>query len=180
MLSSADSPETSNTRLPCSAVPVKKERSSDFVKKTTSFRAWLSPSAACTHACGITQCNADEFTSHGTNKADENANITTNSRSALVDFIASRVESFPRKLSARKHGDPLTESFRNMARKLLLENESPENFSTSKLVHSEDVPDPDEVAFSSKNTKDTQQEASNVLRDLFGPSSSTKTVNLRV
>ncbi|EMS55778.1 hypothetical protein TRIUR3_05684 [Triticum urartu] len=124
VLSSADPPETSNTRLSCSAVPVK-ERSSELVQRTSSFGAWLSPDAASTHASDIRQeTNADGFASHGANKADENANIATNARSALINFIASRVESSPRKLSVRKHSDPLTESFRNMAKKVLLENES--------------------------------------------------------
>ncbi|KAM3392414.1 hypothetical protein ACQJBY_013510 [Aegilops geniculata] len=122
VLSSADSPETSNTRLSCSAVPVK-ERSSDLVEKTSSFGAWLSPNATSTHACDIIQeTNADGFASHGADKADENANIATNARNALVDFIALTVESSARKLSVKKHSDPLTKSFRNMAKKVLLNN----------------------------------------------------------
>lgn len=40
-----------------------------------------------------------------------------------------------------------------MDKKLLLENESTEDFRNNKLVHSEDALDPDEVAFSSKSTK---------------------------
>ncbi|XBI98753.1 hypothetical protein VPH35_018957 [Triticum aestivum] len=125
VLSPSDSPETSNTKVPCPSVPVNKERSSDLVERTSSFRAWLSPDAASTHASDIIQeTNADGFASHGANKADDNANIATNARSALINFIASRVESSPRKLSVRKHSDPLTESFRNMAKKVLLENES--------------------------------------------------------
>ncbi|KAF7013838.1 hypothetical protein CFC21_027889 [Triticum aestivum] len=125
VLSPSDSPETSNTKVPCPSVPVNKERSSVLVQRTSSFGAWLSPDAASTHASDIIQeTNADGFASHGANKADENANIATNARSALIDFIASRVESSPRKLSVRKHSDPLTESFRNMAKKVLLENES--------------------------------------------------------
>uniref|UniRef100_A0A453AKE9 Uncharacterized protein n=2 Tax=Aegilops tauschii subsp. strangulata TaxID=200361 RepID=A0A453AKE9_AEGTS len=160
VLSSADSPEASNSEAPCPAVPANKERSSDLVDRTSSFGAWLSPSAACcTDACENTPDNTDGSSSHGTNKADENANNATNSRSPLVDFIASRVESSPSKLSVKKHSDPLTKSFRNMAKKLLLEYESAENFRNSNLVHSEDVPDPDEVAFYSKTTKDTHQDA---------------------
>ncbi|XBI98752.1 hypothetical protein VPH35_018956 [Triticum aestivum] len=101
ILSSADSPEMSNTEAPCPAVPVTKERSNYLVE--SSFGAWLSPGAASTRACDITEDN-------GANKADENANIATDGRSALVDFIASRVESLPRKLSVKKHVDPLAES----------------------------------------------------------------------
>lgn len=132
VLSSADSPQTSNTRLSCSAVPVKERSSSDLVERTSSFGAWLSPNAASTHACDIIQeTNADGSASHGANKVDENANITRNSRSALVDFITSRVKTSPRMFSVKKHSDPLTESFRNMAKKLLLENESAQNFVTT-------------------------------------------------
>ncbi|XP_037482024.1 protein SCAR3-like [Triticum dicoccoides] len=135
VLSSADSPETSNSEAPCPAVPANKERSSDLAERTSSFGAWLSPSAACCiDACENTPDNTDGSASHGANKADENANNATNSRSALVDFIASRVQSSPRKLSVKKHSDPLTESFRNMAKKLLLEYESAENFRNSNLV----------------------------------------------
>ncbi|XP_044455160.1 uncharacterized protein [Triticum aestivum] len=156
---SANSPEMSDTEAPCPAVPVNKEGSSYLVERTSSFGAWLSPGAASTRACDITEDNADGFDSHGANKADENANIATNARSALVDFIASRGESSRRKLSVKKHDDPLTESFRNMAKKLLLENGSTENLLNNKLVHSEDVPDPDEIAFYSKSAEDTQQDA---------------------
>ncbi|KAI5009224.1 hypothetical protein ZWY2020_010272 [Hordeum vulgare] len=160
MLPSADSPELSDTEAPCSAVPVNKERCSDFVERTGSFRAWLSPDAGCTHArVDTTQGNVDESPSYVANKAEENANSVTNARSALVDFIASRVESSPRKLSVKKRGDPLTESFRNMAKKLLLENESAQKFRNNELVHSEDVPDPDEVAFYRETAEETSEQS---------------------
>ena len=46
-----------------------------------------------------------------------------------------------------------------MAKKLLLENESTENFGNNELLHSEDAPDPNEVAFYTKSTGDTQQQS---------------------